>query len=85
MRPCESVENLPLPCESYGSFKLFKIPPPPSDFGMQIVYTRFCACAYEFLTNVTKSMVHSVHKVVIRSCFAVIWRQQVSQGIGHFI
>ena len=31
IQPCESVANRPLPCESHGSFKLFKIS--ASDFG----------------------------------------------------
>ena len=46
---------------------------------------RFRACAYEFLTSVTKGVVHGVHKVVIWSSFGVIGKQKVSQGIGHFI
>ena len=33
---------------------------------------RFCARTYEFLTMITKGVVHSVHKVVIRSSFAII-------------
>ena len=39
------------------------------------------ACAddfYEFLTMVIEGVVHSIHKVVIRSSFSVIQRHKVS-------
>ena len=43
-RPCESVENHPLTCESYGSFELIKIS--ASDFGIMGMGRRFCAWTY---------------------------------------
>ena len=63
----ESVANCPLPCKSYGSSELFKIS--AFDFRIMAMYRWFCACTYEFLTMVTKGVVHRVHKVVIRSSF----------------
>ena len=69
-RPCESVANRPLPCESYGSFKLFKIS--ASEFSTVGMCMRFHACAYEFSTTVTEGVVHSVHKVVMLSSFDLI-------------
>ena len=70
-RPCESVANCPLPCESYGRFKLLKIS--ASDFSIISMYKRFHACVYEFLTiMVTEGVLHSVYKVVIRLSFGVI-------------
>ena len=76
VRPCESEAKCPLPCESYGSFKLFKIS--ASDFDTVSLCRRFRACAYEFLTTVTEGVVYGVHKVVIRSSFVVIRRHKVS-------
>ena len=83
MRPFGSVANRPLPCESYGSFRLFKIS--SSDFCTVGMRRRFCACVYEFLTTVNEGVVHGLHKVVIRSSFGVIRRRKVSSGIGRFI
>ena len=76
VRPCESVVNGPLPCESYGSFKLFTIS--ASDFDTVSVRRRFRTCAYEFLTTVTEGVVHGVHKIVNWSSFGVIQRHKVS-------
>ena len=47
VRPCESVAKRPLPCESYRSFKQFKIS--TSDFDIVSMRRGFHACAYEFL------------------------------------
>ena len=76
VQPCKSVVNSPLPCESYGSFKRFKIS--ASDFDSVSMHRRFCTCAYDFLTTVTESVVHGVHNVVIRSSFSVTQLQNVS-------
>ena len=62
MRPCESVANHPLPCESRG-FQKFQIS--ASDFGTVAMCRR--------LTMVTGGVVHGVHEVVIRSSLGVIW------------
>ena len=78
MRLCKSVANRPLPCTSYGSFRQFIIS--VSDFGT----VSMCMCLCEFLTIVTKGVVHGVHKVVIRWSFGVIRPDKVSYGIGHF-
>ena len=75
MQPFKSVVNRPLLCMSYGSFKLFKIS--TSDFGTVGMVRQFRACAYEFLTTVTKGVVHGVNKVVIRSSFGVTWQHNV--------
>ena len=74
--------NRQLPCQSYESFKLFKIS--ASDFGTISMRRQFLARTYEFLTMVTEGVVHSVCKVVIRSSFGVIQRHKVSEGIGLF-
>ena len=68
MRPCESVANHPLPCESHGCFQKFQIS--VSDFGTVGMCRR--ECTYESLTMVTEGVVHSVHKVVIQSSFGVL-------------
>ena len=68
--------NRPIPCESYRSFKLFKIS--ASDFDTVSMCRRLSACAYEFLTKVAKGVVHGVHKVVIPSSFSLIRRHKVS-------
>ena len=81
MLPCKSVANCPLPCESHG-FQKFQIS--ASDFGTVSMRRRFRPCAYEFLTMVTKGVVHCVHKVVIQSSFGLIRRHKVSYGIGRF-
>ena len=75
-RPSKSVSNCPLPCESYGSFKLFKIS--ASDFSTMSIRRQFRLCTYEFLATVTESVVHSVYKVVIWWSFGVIRRHKVS-------
>ena len=75
--------NCPLPCTSYGSFKLFRIS--VSDFGTEVMCGQFCACAYELFTMETKGVVHSVHKVVIRPSFDVIRLHKVSYGVGRFV
>ena len=51
--------------------KWLKFPPLNN---MCIVGMRRHFCAYDFLTTVTKDVVHGVHKVVIRSSFGVIQR-----------
>ena len=76
MLPCGSVVNRPLPSEYCRNFKIFKFL--ASDFGTVSMRKRFCACAYEFLFAVTESVVHGVHKVVIRSSFGTIWQHKVS-------
>ena len=43
-----------------------------------LMWRRFCACVYEFLTTITEGLVHSVHKLVIRSSFGVIRRHNLS-------
>ena len=68
--------NCPLPWVSLRSIELFEIF--ISDFGNVCMGRRFLACTYEFLTMVTKGVVHSVHKVVIRSSFGAIQRHKVS-------
>ena len=70
--------NCPLPCESYGSFKLFKIS--ASDFGTVSMHRSFCACAYHFLTTVTEGVVHSVHRVVIQSSSGIIQQHKANGG-----
>ena len=55
-----------------------------SGFGSMGICRRFRACAYEFLTTVTKGVVHGVHKVMIWSSFCVIQRHKVTYGIGRF-
>ena len=72
MRLCDTVLKSPLPCASYRSLKMYKIS--ASEFGTN------WACADEFLATVTERVVHSVHKVVTRSSFGVIWRHKVSGG-----
>ena len=67
-------------CESYGSFRLFKIS--ASSFGTVDMRRQFCTCAFEFLAMVTEGVVHSVYKAVVRSFFGVIRSHKVSQGIG---
>ena len=73
--PWESLANRPLPCESNGSFRFFKIS--TSDFGTLGMRRQFHAWTYEFLSTVTEDVVHGVHKVVIRSSFSVIQRHKV--------
>ena len=46
MQPCKSVANRPLPCESYGHFKLLKIS--ESDFDTLSMRRQFHACVYAF-------------------------------------
>ena len=75
-QPYESVVNCPLPCEPYGSFKLFTIA--ASDFDTVGMCRRFCACAYDFNTTLTKGVVHGVYKVVIRPSYGVIRQHKVS-------
>ena len=67
MQPCESVANRPLHCESYETFKLFKIS--ASDIDTVSMHRSFCTWAYQFLTVVTEGVVHGIHKVVIWSSF----------------
>ena len=71
LQTCESVANHPLPWASYGNFKMFKIS--TSEFGTMRMCRQFCACAYTFLSTVTKGVVHGIHKVVIQPSFGVIW------------
>ena len=74
--------NRPLPGTSYGSYRPLKIS--ASDFSTMGMLRQFSACAYEFLTMVTKRLVQGVHNMMIRSPFSVIWRHKLSLGIGHF-
>ena len=48
----------PLPCTSYGNFKMFKIS--TSEFGTVRMRRRMSACADKFLATVTEVVVHSV-------------------------
>ena len=48
------------------------------------MHRRFHTCIYECFTMVTKGVVHSGYKVVIRLPFGVIQRHKMSQGIGCF-
>ena len=82
MQTCESLVNRLLPCRSYGSFEIFKIS--ASEFGTVSMRRSFRACAYEFLNTVTEGVVHSVHKVVIRSSFGVMWQHKASGGTWTF-
>ena len=75
MQPCESVASCPLSCEFYGRFKPFKIF--VSDFDIMSMHRQFCPGTYQFLTTVTKSVVHGVKKVVIRSSI-IRWGHTVS-------
>ena len=54
---------------------MFKIS--ASDFSTVGMRRRFRPCAYEFLTMVTKGVVHSVH-MVIQSFLGVIRRHKMS-------
>ena len=69
MRPCESLANRPLPCESRSCFQKFQIS--AHDCGTGSMRSRFRACMYEFMTTVTEGVVHGVHNVVIRLSFSV--------------
>ena len=82
MPPCETVSNCPLSCSSYRSFEIFEVS--ASDFDTVSMCRRFRACMYEFLTIVTESVVHDVHKVVIWLSFGIIWQHKLSLGIGCF-
>ena len=55
---------------------MFKIS--ASEFDIMGMRRRFRACSYEFVTMATKGVVHSVHTVVIRSSFGVIWQHKES-------
>ena len=68
---CEPMANCPLPCESFQILKIFEVS--ASAFSTVGVHRQFCAGAYEFLSTVTESVVHSVH---------TIRRHKVSYGIG---
>ena len=68
----ESVANRRLPCVSYGSFKMFKIP--TSEFSTVGMCRQFHACAYEYLTMVTEGLV--IRQLEVHGLFAT-----VAQGI----
>ena len=70
MALCDTVAQHPLPCKSQGHFQMFKIS--VSEFGTPGRHRRFRICACEFVTTVSKGVVHGVHKVVIRPSFGVI-------------
>ena len=76
------MANRPLPCVSYGSFKMFKIS--ASDFETVGMCRRKRACSHNFLTTVTEGVVHGVSKVVARSSFSVIRRHKASGGKWTF-
>ena len=60
----------PLPCASYGSFKMFKIS--ASDFRTVGMHRRKQACTDKFLATLTEHLVHGIYKVVTQSSFSVI-------------
>ena len=60
----------------HGCFRKFQNS--ASDFRAVSMRRRFHACAYEFLTTVSKSVVHDVHNVVIQLYSGVIWQHKVS-------
>ena len=64
IRPCESVANHPIPREFFQSFTIVECL--ASNFSTVSMHRRFGTCAYQFFTMVTESVVHGVHKVVIR-------------------
>ena len=68
MQPCDTVAKRPLPCTSYGSFKMFKIS--ASEFRTVGMCRRMRACRDEFLAMVTEGVVHGVYK----GCDSVIFR-----------
>ena len=70
MQPCHTVAKCPLPCGSYGNFKMFKIS--ASEFGTNI-RRQMQACADELLVLVFEGVVHGVYKIVTRSSFSVTW------------
>ena len=86
VKPClldhKSVANCPLPCTSYGSFKLFKIS--TSDFRTVGMHRQKRACTDEFLAMVTEGVVHSVYKVVTWWSFGVIWQEKANGGKWMF-
>ena len=69
MRPCDTVAKHPLPCASYGSFKMFNTS--ASEFGTVSMYRQIRACTDEFLATVTEGVVHGVYKVMTQSSFGL--------------
>ena len=54
----EPVVNCPLPCTSYGNFKMFKIS--TSEFGTISMHRWFRACKDEFLAMVIEGVVQGI-------------------------
>ena len=71
MPTCDKLEKHPLPCVSYGSFKMIKIS--TSEFCTVGMRRRVRTCTDDFLAMVTEDVVHCVYKVMTRSSFSVTW------------
>ena len=79
MRCLDTLVKCPLPCPSFGSFKMFKIS--VSEFCTVSMHRRIRACADGFLAMVTKCL---VYKVVNWSSFGVTRRHKASGGKWMF-